>query len=131
MENPGPGPAQPILEAALQMREILLREAAAARRASLADLQALQEEKQEHLALLATLEPPQAEDPALRAALRSMLAAAEENAMVLASVGGALEAVQDRLRSELAAETNAGTYDIAGARRGRPFSLAASIDQRA
>lgn len=134
MENPGPTPDdanQPLIDAARQMREILLREAAAARRASLADLQALQEDKQEALGILASLAPPQAEDPALRAALRAMLAAAEENAMVLASVSGALESVQDRLRSDLAAETNPGTYNVASARRGRPFSLAASIDQRA
>lgn len=132
MENPGQDPTtQSLLEAAQRMREILLEEAAAARRASLVDLQTLQDEKREQLAVLAALDPPHAEAPALRAALRAMLAAAEENAMVLASVGGALESVQERLRSDLAAATNPGTYNLAGARRARPFSMAASIDQRA
>lgn len=130
-----PRPQSPVVAAAEWMRDILLREAAAAHRASLAELVALHEEKQAALEALAGLDPAEAaagEDaPAARAALRAMLAAAEENGMILASVAGALESVQERLRAELAAETDPGTYSMAGGLRRRPFSLAASIDRNA
>ena len=125
----------PMLLAAERMRDILLREAAAAHRASLAELVALHEEKQAALDVLAGLDPAEAvagEDAsAVRAALRAMLAAAEENGMILASVAGALESVQERLRAELAAETDPGTYSMAGGVRRRTHSLAASIDRNA
>ena len=130
-----PPPLHPVIAAAGRMRDILLREAAAAHRASLAELAALQEEKQEALEALAGFDPaelPAGDDaPAVQLALRSMLAAAEENGMILASVAGALDSVQERLRADLAAEADPGTYSVASNLRRRPFSLAASIDRNA
>lgn len=125
-----------LFEAIGWMRDILAREAAAARRASLAELNEIFEEKREALGLLAGIDPaaalagPEEAGPA-RDALRAMLRAAEENAMVLASVAGGLEAVQERLRAELAASANPGTYDLGQMARRRPHSLAASIDRTA
>jgi hypothetical protein len=116
------------------MQRILREEASAARRASLNDLLQLQEEKQDALdalfALGADHDPAAGSLPEVRVALRGMLAAAEENGLILASIAGALESVQDRLRTDLAAATNPGTYSVASQTR-RRFSLAASIDQTA
>lgn len=129
-----PASPHPIVEAATRMQRILREEASAARRASLNDLLQLQEEKQDALdalfALGADHDPAAGSLPEVRVALRGMLAAAEENGLILASIAGALESVQDRLRTDLAAATNPGTYSVASQTR-RRFSLAASIDQTA
>ena len=123
-----------LIEAARRLQSVLVRETAAARRASLAELTALSEEKQDALTALIALEPQ--EDAILagatRVALRDMLAAAEENALVLSAVAGAMETVQDRLRQDLSAAADPGTYSEAcGPRRALRHSLAATIDQTA
>lgn len=123
-----------LIEAARHLQSVLVRETAAARRASLAELTALWEEKQDALAALIALEPQEEASlgGAARAALRDMLAAAEENALVLGAVAGAMEAVQDRLRQDLTAAADPGTYGEArGPRRGLRHSLAATINQTA
>lgn len=137
-----------LIEAARRLQSVLVRETAAARRASLSDLTALWEEKQDALAALVALEPQAVAMPeeasedatladpilggAARAVLREMLAAAEENALVLGAVAGAMEAMQDRLRRDLAAAADPGTYGEAhGPRRRLRHSLAATINQTA
>jgi hypothetical protein len=121
-----------LIEAARRLQSVLMRETAAARRASLSELTEIFDEKEEALAALIAAEPPPGEIPAdtVRSALRDMLAAAEENALVLGAVAGAMEAVQDRLRQDLAATTNPGTYaPQAGPRGGLRRSLAATINR--
>ena len=121
-----------LMQAARDMQAVLMQETAAARRASLAELAALFAEKQDALAVLEQASTEAMPDEACRAALRAMLAAAEENAMVLGAVAGAMESVQDRLRTDLAEAANPGTYGPQGGGRRAPrHSLAASINQTA
>ncbi|WBV45522.1 tetratricopeptide repeat protein [Pseudoroseomonas cervicalis] len=78
-----------LLRAARALQQVLEQEAAAARQAALPELHRLIAEKRRAVAALAEAGPPQSE--AERAALRAMMQAAEENAMVLGAVAGALE----------------------------------------
>ena len=118
----------PLVQAAQQLQAVLNQETAAARRASLPELTELMEAKRDALAELEAAGP--AATAAERDALRAMLAVAEENALVLGAVAGAMEAVQDRLRTELAAAADPGTYQGAGGPR-RPLrhTLAASVNR--
>ncbi|MBO1076140.1 hypothetical protein [Roseomonas marmotae] len=124
-----------LIEAAARLQAVLWRETEVAGSAPLSMLGALMEEKREALLALQRLGPP--EGAAERAALRGMMAAAEENGMVLGAVTDALGTVRDRLRSELARAADPGTYgpqgsDFPGPRR-RPLrhTLAASLDRSA
>jgi hypothetical protein len=118
------------LEAARHLTHVLRREAAAARRAALPDLIALAEEKREAMAALASAGMP--EGPSDHEAVRELLAAAEENAMVLGAVAGLVGAIETRLREELTAATDPGTY-APKTRLRRPLrhSLAARVDHTA
>lgn len=119
-----------LLQAARALHQVLEQEAAAARQAALPELHRLIAEKRRAVALLAQAGPPQSE--AERQALRGMMRAAEENAMVLGAVAGALEAVRDQLRSDLAEAADPGLYGPAGPRRQRlRHTLAASFDRTA
>lgn len=120
----------PLLHAARRLQQVLEQEAAAARQAVLPELHRLIAEKRAAVAALAEAEPPRTE--AEREALRAMMRAAEENAMVLGAVAGALEGVRDQLRSDLAQAADPGLYAPAGPRRAKlRHTLAASLDRTA
>ncbi|MBC9179854.1 hypothetical protein [Pseudoroseomonas ludipueritiae] len=124
-----------LIEAAARLQAVLWREAEIAGTAPLATLGALMEEKREALLALSRLGPP--ENAAERAALRGMMAAAEENGMVLGAVADALGTVRDRLRRDLAQAADPGTYGPQGSAfpgpRRKPLrhTLAASLDHTA
>lgn len=121
-----------LLQAAAELEAVLRAETGAARQALLPDLMALMRRKQRALAVLAAAGPPA--DEAERAALRSMMLAAEENALVLGAVAGALQEVRDRLRIELSRAADPEIYAPGEpGRRRRPLrhTLAASIDRTA
>jgi hypothetical protein len=118
-------------EAAVQLRHILETEAAAARQAQLPDLVQLIGRKRQAVANLAGAGVPQTVQE--REALLAMLRAAEENALALGAVSGALEMVRDRLRSDVSAAADPGVYASgeAGRRRRLRHTLAAQLDQTA
>ncbi|MXP65568.1 hypothetical protein E0493_19655 [Roseomonas sp. M0104] len=119
-----------LLDAANRLRMVLLQEAAAARQAMLPELVQLIGEKRVALSDLAAAGMPRSE--AERQALAAMMRAAEENALALGAVAGALEGVRDRLRRDVSEAADPGVYGPAAARR-RPLrhTLAASLDQQA
>ncbi|MDJ0390376.1 hypothetical protein QMO56_19875 [Roseomonas sp. E05] len=121
-----------LLEAASRLRMVLLQEAAAARQAMLPELVQLIGEKRLALSDLAAAGVPQSEVE--RQAIAAMMRAAEENALALGAVAGALEGVRERLRRDVSEAADPGLYGpaAAGARR-RPLrhTLAASLDQQA
>jgi len=119
-----------LLEAAGRLRMVLLQEAAAARQAMLPELVQLIGEKRVALSDLAAAGMPQSE--AERQAVAAMMRAAEENALALGAVAGALEGVRDRLRRDVSEAADPGVYGPVAARR-RPLrhTLAASLDQQA
>lgn len=121
----------PLQEAAAQLRAVLEREASAARQARLPDLMALIGEKRRALTRLAQAGAPQSR--AERDSLAAMMRAAEENALVLGAVAGALETVRERLRQDVAGAADPGLYGPpAGPRRRRlRHTLAASLDRQA
>lgn len=120
-----------LLEAANRLRMVLLREAAAARQAMLPELVQLIGEKRLALSDLAAAGMPQSE--AERGALAAMMRAAEENALALGAVAGALEGVRERLRRDVSQAADPGLYGPAAGARRRPLrhTLAASLDQQA
>lgn len=124
-----------LIEAAARLQAVLWRETEAAGTAALPMLQALMEEKREALSGLTLAGPPG--NPAERAALRAMMAAAEENALVLGAVTDALDMVRERLRTDLADAANPGTYGPQGSpfpgprRKPLRHTLAASLDSKA
>ncbi|MDO9711800.1 hypothetical protein [Paracraurococcus lichenis] len=118
------------VETARWLTELLRRETVAARRAALPELIVLAEEKREAFALLAAAGTPQG--PEAEAATRALLAAAEENALVLGAVAGAIGTMETRLRRELAAATDPGVYALQTRLRRPPrHSLAARVDRLA
>lgn len=121
----------PLEEAAAHLRAVLEREAGAARQALLPELVGLIGEKRRALNRLAAAGLPQTAGE--RAALSAMMRAAEENALVLGAVAGALEAVRERLRQDVSRAADPGLYGPpAGPRRRRlRHTLAASLDQQA
>jgi hypothetical protein len=124
-----------LIEAAARLQAVLWREAEVAGTAPLATLGTLMEEKREALLVLSRLGP--AESAAERTALRNMMAAAEENGMVLGAVADALGTVHERLRRDLAQAADPGTYGPQGSAfpgpRRKPLrhTLAASLDHSA
>jgi hypothetical protein len=124
-----------LIEAAARLQAVLWREVEVAATAPLDTLGALMEEKRDALLTLGRLGPPGS--AAERAALRGMMAAAEENGMVLGAVADALGTVRDRLRSDLAQAADPGTYGPQGSAfpgpRRKPLrhTLAASLDRTA
>lgn len=124
-----------LVEAAARLQAVLWREAEVAGTAPLATLGSLMEEKREALLALSRLGPP--ESLAELTALRGMMAAAEENGIVLGAVADALGTVRDRLRRDLAQAADPGTYGPQGSAypgpRRKPLrhTLAASLDHRA
>jgi len=120
-----------LLEAANRLRMVLLQEAAAARQAMLPELVQLIGEKRLALSELAAAGAPQSE--AERGALVAMMHAAEENALALGAVAGALEGVRERLRRDVSEAADPGLYGPAAGVRRRPLrhTLAASLDQQA
>lgn len=121
----------PLLQAAERLRLALEREAAAARQVVLPELHGLIEEKRQAVAALAEAGLPQTE--AERQALRAMMRAAEENAMVLGAVTGALEQIRERLRRDLQEAADPGLYGPPDGPRRRPLrhTMAASLDSTA
>jgi len=120
-----------VLAAALRLRAVLEREALAARQARLPELTRLIGEKREALSALADAGPPESAEE--RAALATMMRAAEENALALGAVAGALETVRERLRQDLSGAANPEVYGPAALGRRRPLrhTLAASLDRTA
>jgi hypothetical protein len=124
-----------LIEAAARLQALLWRETEMAGTAPLSELGALMEQKREALAVLSHLSPPTNE--AEIAALRGMMAAAEENGLILGAVAGALGTVRDRLRTDLAQAADPGTYGPQGSAfpgpRRKPLrhTLAASMDRLA
>ncbi|MFC4167976.1 hypothetical protein [Teichococcus aestuarii] len=120
-----------LLRAAQRLRGVLEREAAAARHVALPELHGLIEEKRLALSELAAAGVPETAEE--RAALSAMMHAAEENALVLGSVVGALETIQQRLRHDLSESANPAVYAPADGSRRKPLrhTLAASIDRTA
>ncbi|MBK1656627.1 hypothetical protein [Paracraurococcus ruber] len=117
-------------EAAKWLTTLLQRETLAARRAALPELIVLAEEKREAFAALAAAGTPQGPDA--EAATRALLAAAEENALVLGAVAGAIGTMEMRLRRDLAAATDPGVYAPQTRLRRPPrHSLAARVDRMA
>jgi flagellar biosynthesis/type III secretory pathway chaperone len=117
-------------DAADTLRTVLDAEAAAARQAQLPELVRLIGRKRQAVAALAAAGRP--EDQAGRAALGAMLRAAEENALVLGAVSGALEMVRQRLRQDVSEAADPGLY--APGERGRRqlrHTLAAQLDRTA
>lgn len=121
----------PLLDAANRLRMVLLQEAAAARQAQLPELVRLIGEKRSALSDLAAAGLPQSE--AERGALTAMMQAAEENALALGAVAGALEGVRDRLRRDVSEAADPGTYAPWQGRHRRTLrhTLAASLDNTA
>ncbi|MCQ4159937.1 hypothetical protein NON00_08340 [Roseomonas sp. GC11] len=120
-----------VTQAARQLQRVLEQETAAARQALLPELRRLIEEKRRAVAAMGEVGAPST--PEEREALRSMMLAAEENALVLGAVAGALEGIRDRLRRDLAQAADPGLYGPGGRPRRRPprHTLAASIDRTA
>jgi hypothetical protein len=120
-----------LTEAATTLHAILRQEAEAARQAALPALTALMQDKQAALEALARAGLPATE--AERTALRGMMLAAEENALVLGAVAGALETVRDQLRLDLSQAADPGLYAPGTGRQRRPLrhTLAASLDRTA
>ncbi|EHL99800.1 hypothetical protein HMPREF9946_02946 [Acetobacteraceae bacterium AT-5844] len=124
-----------MIEAASRLQAVLWRETEAAGSGALPALQALMEEKRDALMNLALAGAP--ETPAERAALKAMMAAAEENALVLGAVAGALDMVREKLKTDLAEMANPGTYGPQGSpfpgprRKPLRHTLAASMDSKA
>jgi hypothetical protein len=124
-----------LIEAAARLQAALWRETEAAGTAALPVLQSLMEEKREALTSLTLAGPPS--NPAERAALRVMMAAAEENALVLGAVTDALDLVREKLKTDLADAANPGTYGPQGSpfpgprRKPLRHTLAASLDSKA
>jgi hypothetical protein len=124
-----------LVEAAIRLQAILWRETEAAGSAALPMLATLMDEKREAMAALQSAGSPQT--PGEVAALRAMMAAAEENAFVLGAVAGALDMVKERLRSDLAQAADPGTYGPEGSAFPGPrkkllrHTLAASLDSKA
>lgn len=120
-----------LLQAAAKLQEALQREAVAARQVALSELHRLIEEKRDALSDLSRAGLPETEEE--RAALQAMLRAAEENALVLGSVIGALQSIQDRLRNDLSEAANPALYGPHGGPRRKPLrhTLAASLDRTA
>lgn len=123
--------SSPLLRAALRLRSVLEREAAAARNVALPELHGLIDEKRLALSELAAAGVPETTEE--QAALAAMMHAAEENALVLGAVVGALETIQQRLRTDLSEAANPALYGPAGGGRRKPLrhTLAASIDRTA
>lgn len=123
-------PLDPVAAAAA-LAAVLRRETEAARQAALPELTRLMQEKQAALEALAQAGPPRNE--AGRQALRALMRVAEENALVLGAVAGALEEVRERLRGELAQAADPGLYSPGPGRARRPprHILAASLDRQA
>lgn len=121
----------PLLRAAQRLRSVLEREAAAARHVALPELHGLIEEKRLALSELATAGMPETGEE--RAALSAMMRAAEENALVLGAVIGALETIRQRLRHDLSEAANPALYAPAGGPRRKPLrhTLAATINRTA
>lgn len=119
-----------LMEAAGRLRMVLLKEAAAARHAMLPELVQLIGEKREALSDLAAAGLPQSEVE--REAVAAMLRAAEENALALGAVAGALEGVRERLQRDVSEAADPGVYGPNALRR-KPLrhTLAASLDQEA
>jgi flagellar biosynthesis/type III secretory pathway chaperone len=119
------------VEAADQLRQVLDIEAAAARQAQLLDLVKLVDRKRQAVTDLANAGVPETE--AERTALASMLRSAEENALVLGAVEGALQTVRERLRQDVSAAADPGLYGppAAGRRPKLRHTLAAQLDHSA
>ncbi|MCI0754782.1 hypothetical protein [Teichococcus vastitatis] len=119
------------VEAADQLRHVLDVEAAAARQAQLPSLVKLVEHKRRAVTKLANAGVP--ETDADRTALAAMLRAAEENALVLGAVEGALQTVRERLRQDVSAAADPGLYGppAAGRQRKLRHTLAAQLDHSA
>jgi hypothetical protein len=124
-----------LIEAAARLQAVLWRETEMAGTAPLLMLGALMEEKREALLALSALGPAQSLPE--QVALRSMMAAAEENGLVLGAVADALGTVRERLRTDLAQAADPGLYGPQGSAfpgpRRKPLrhTLAASLDRTA
>ncbi|WP_141563198.1 hypothetical protein [Teichococcus rhizosphaerae] len=120
-----------LLQAAARLRQALEREAHAARQVALPELHRLIEEKRQALSALAAAGLPAT--PEERSAVGMMMRAAEENALVLGSVIGALESIQQRLRQDLSEAANPAVYGPGGGPRRKRLrhTLAASLDRTA
>ncbi|MFC3126135.1 hypothetical protein ACFOD4_13790 [Pseudoroseomonas globiformis] len=116
-------------KAAEDLRAVLEAEAAIARQAQLTELVKMVDRKREAVAALAGAGVP--EDDASRDALAAMLRAAEENALVLGAVAGALEMVRERLRQDVTGAADPGLYGPAARRRPLRHTLAAQLDHTA
>jgi hypothetical protein len=128
-----------LAEAAARLQAVLWRETEAAGTAPLPVLGALMEEKRQALAGLTLAGPAvgTAASTAERAALRLLMAAAEENALVLGAVADALDMVREKLKTDLSQAANPGVYGPQGSpfpgprRRPLRHTLAASLDRTA
>ena len=118
-------------DAATQLRAVLEAEVLAARQARLQDLVQLIDRKRQAVAALSLAGTPQSS--AEREALVAMLRAAEENALALGAVAGALDMVRTRLRQDVSAAADAGLYErgMAGRKRRLRHTLAAQFDHTA
>ncbi|WP_157985912.1 hypothetical protein [Teichococcus vastitatis] len=119
------------VEAADQLRHVLDVEAAAARQAQLPNLVKLVERKRQAVTKLVNAGMPETDSD--RTALAAMLRAAEENALVLGAVEGALQTVRERLRQDVSAAADPGLYgpQTVGHRRKLRHTLAAQLDHTA
>ncbi len=124
-----------LAEAAQHLQAVLWKETEAAGSGALSVLHHLMEAKRDALADLARAGQP--ETPEERVALHAVMAAAEENALVLGAVAGALEMVREKLKTDLAEAANPGVYGPQGSAfpgpRRKPLrhTLAASLDSKA
>lgn len=112
MSNPVPS----LVKAARHLLAALQRETSIARLGAVADLAAAAEAKRSAFAdFKAATEAYDEQPPGLpaeREALRQLLAAAQENAIVLAAVRQAVEDLPRRLRAAVIAAVDPGTYSL-------------------
>jgi hypothetical protein len=122
-----------LIQTAKRVLATLQRETAVARLGALTDFTAAAEAKRAALAdFTAACEARDPRAPALaveREVLRQVLAAADENALVLAAVRQAVEDLPRRLRAAVTAAIDPGTYSLYG--RGARHVLAARINASA
>lgn len=123
------------MAAAARLQAVLWRETEIAGTAPLSVLRTLMEEKREAMIALSHLGAPESEVE--RVALRGMVAAAEENALVLGAMADALDALRQKLRTDLSEAANPGVYGPQGSafpgprKRALRHTLAASLDRTA
>ncbi len=123
----------PLIATAKRVLATLQRETAVARLGALPDFIAAADAKRAALAdFRAACDARDPRAPALaaeREMLRQVIAAANENALVLEAVRQAVEDLPRRLRAAITAAVDPGTYSLRG--RGARHVLAARIDASA